>query len=53
MLFNQLISPGATDTDMHQRFIPPEKKDIPHLEATDVADVVISVLAMPEGIQVQ
>jgi hypothetical protein len=53
MLLNQLISPGTTDTDMHRRFIPSPIENIPCLEATDVAEVVISVLAMPEGIQVQ
>jgi hypothetical protein len=53
MLFNQHISPGTTHTDMHRRFIPPGRKNIPHLEATDVAEIVISVFAMPEGIQVQ
>jgi hypothetical protein len=53
MLFNQLISPGETDTDMYRKFISPGMKNIPHLEAMDVAEVVISVLAMPERIQVQ
>jgi hypothetical protein len=52
MLFNQLISPGATQTSFLHKFVSPETV-IPCLQPMDVAEVVISVLAMPERIQVQ
>jgi len=38
---------------MYQKFYSSERKNIPYLDPVDVAEVVISILAIPETIQVQ
>jgi len=51
MLFNQVIIPTIVDTYMAQLFIPPEM-DVPLLEISDIADIVILILSVPDSIQV-
>jgi len=52
MLFNQLIHPGEVLTSLLSQYVTPVEKSIPDLQPRDIAELVISVLVMPERIQV-
>jgi len=52
MLFNQLIHPAEVQTPLLSKFLKPMEENIPYLEPRDIAELVISILVMPERIQV-
>jgi len=53
MFFNQIIFPAPVNTFMYRIFVSPEQKNIALLESSDVADIVILILSVPDTVQVQ